>query len=145
MTSIDHVRITVEGDLEIAEAKLEELTANINKEKTARLVGLICNSEMLSTALTVSHPCFHYRLAAEHKLSKSMEDMQKIILEHLEELEKTTEQLAAQKELAAKYSSKILELEKEVRITSLNLKETEKALGTEKAVSSKFYDEVCRV
>ena len=61
---------------------------------------------------------------------------------HAEELQGVSKQLQVQKELAMKYSSSILELEKEMRLKSLALKETQKELNTEKAVSSKFCDEV---
>lgn len=69
-------------------------------------------------------------------------DMEKQLTVHAEELQSISEQLAVQEGLADRYSVKVLEVEKEARLKALSLKETQKELGTEKAVSSKFYDEV---
>ncbi len=78
----------------------------------------------------------------EQKLSKLAADMEKVIVSHSEELQQLSGQLVAQKELATKYSNKVLEVEKEMRLKSLALRDVQKELITEKAVSSKFYDEV---
>lgn len=75
-------------------------------------------------------------------MSEVAEEMQKLLSEHAEELERISEQLRMQKELANKYSMRVMELEKEVRLKTLTHKETQKELSTEKAVTSKFYDEV---
>lgn len=82
------------------------------------------------------------RLAAEQRMSKVAQDMEDQVSAHVEELQKVNDMLAKQKDLATKYSMKLMELEKERRLKSLTLKETQKELATEKAVSSKFYDEV---
>lgn len=82
------------------------------------------------------------RLAVEQHLSNTAVDLEKLIVDHSDELQKISSQLVTQKELAGKYSSKVLEVEKEMRLKALTLKETQKELSTEKAVSSKFYDEV---
>lgn len=74
-----------------------------------------------------------------------IENTEKLALSHSEELEKIIQQLVAQKELAFRYSTRILELEKEVRLNALSLQETQKQLGIEKTVSSKFYDEVIKI
>lgn len=107
----------VESDLETAEAKLEEAHAVIEQEKKTRL-------------------------AAEEQAGRVAEDMGRQLSSHAEELQGVSKQLQVQKELAMKYSSCIMELEKEARLKGLALKETQKELNTEKAVSSKFYDEV---
>lgn len=75
-------------------------------------------------------------------MSEVAEEMEKQVSVHVEELQKVTDQLLMQKELATKYSVKVLELEKEERFKGLSLREVQKDLSTEKAVSSKFYDEV---
>ena len=75
-------------------------------------------------------------------MSEVAQDMEQQLSSHVEELQTLSNQLLMQKELAAKYSVKVMELEKETRLKTLSLKETQKGLNTEKAVSSKFYDEV---
>ena len=70
------------------------------------------------------------------------QDMEEQVSTHVEELQKVSDMLVKQKDLATKYSMKLMELEKERRLKALTLKETQKELTTEKAVSSKFYDEV---
>ena len=85
------------------------------------------------------HAC---RQAAEERMSQVVEEMEKQLSQHAAELQKITDQLLMQKELATKYSVKVLELEKDGRLKTLTLKDIQKDLVTEKAVSSKFYDEV---
>ena len=81
-------------------------------------------------------------MVAEQKLSKLAGDMEKMIVDHSGELQRLSGQLVSQKELAGKYSNKVLEVEKEMRLKALALREVQRELITEKAVSSKFYDEV---
>lgn len=78
-------------------------------------------------------------------MSRVADEMEALLSGHAEELEKISDQLKMQKELATKYSTKVLELEKEVRLKTLSHKETQKELSTEKAVTSKFYDEVRKI
>ena len=78
-------------------------------------------------------------------MSEVAADMQKQVSTHAEELQNFSNQLLMQKELATKYSVKVLEVEQESRLKALTLKEAHKELSTEKAVSSKFYDEVHEV
>lgn len=78
-------------------------------------------------------------------MSGVAQDMEQQLSSHVEELQTLSNQLLVQKELAAKYSVKVMELEKGTRLKTLSLKETQKELNTEKAVSSKFYDEVLHV
>lgn len=85
------------------------------------------------------------RQAAEQRMSEVAEEMEKLLSKHAEELEQISDQLLSQKELSTKYSMRVLELEKDIRIKALNHKETQKELSTEKAVSSKFYDEVRKI
>lgn len=73
---------------------------------------------------------------------KAAEDMEKLIVDQSGELQKISGQLVTQTELGNEYSSKVLEVETELRLQALTLKEAQKELDTEKAVSSKFYDEV---
>lgn len=75
-------------------------------------------------------------------MNQVVQEMEKQLTSHAEELQSIADQRSMQKELATKYSAKVLELEKEIRLKALSLKETGKELGIEKAVSSKFYDEV---
>lgn len=75
-------------------------------------------------------------------MTEVADEMQKLLSDHAAELETITEQLRTQKEVGTKYSMRVLELEKEARLQTLNHKETRKELSTEKAVTSKFYDEV---
>ena len=75
-------------------------------------------------------------------MSKVAQDMEEQVSAHAEELQKVNDMLAKQRDLATKYSVNLLELEKERKLNLLSLKETQKALTTEKAVSSNFYDEV---
>ena len=82
------------------------------------------------------------RKKSEQELRRVVEDTEKLVFEHTEELHKVSEYLVAEKERAEEYSTRILELEKELKLTGLSLKESQRALNTEKAVSSKFYDEV---
>ncbi len=82
------------------------------------------------------------RLKAEHQITKMAEDTERMICNHLTELQKSSNQLLEEKQLVTKHSSRILELEKELRMNAQNLKVVQRELGTEKAVSSKFYDEV---
>jgi len=63
-------------------------------------------------------------------------------VDHSGELQKLSSQLITQKDLAGKYSDKVLEVEKELRIKALSLREVQRELTTEKTVSSRFYDEV---
>ncbi len=75
-------------------------------------------------------------------MSKVAQDMEEQVSRYAEELQKVNDMLAKQKDLATKYSMKLMELEKERRLRTLSLRETQKKLTTEQAVSSKFYDEV---
>ena len=82
------------------------------------------------------------RLAGDQKLIKATADMEKLIVDQSEDLQMISSQLVTQTKLGNKHSSKVLELETEIRLKVLALLETQKELDTEKAVSSKFYDQV---
>ena len=64
------------------------------------------------------------------------------MVEHSEELRQLSGQLATQKNLSSKYSDKVLEAEKALRVKALSLREVQRELTVEKTVSSRFYDEV---